>query len=171
MKQSELKDKFEEYCKAFGLKIDQSGFEGPGEGINRKYHTAKAATVFLEGADSRIGNRWRISKNLPKGCVTNYSKAGFCTASELYYYMEGALEHNKASVKKPVDEAKVAKLVSFGVTVRVIANKDAEDEAIVEQAFEQACLTMKENGPGDSFDMIEDDKECPFGSLQKDKTA
>lgn len=67
---------------------------------------------------------------------------------------------------------KVAKLVSFVVTTRVVVNENEMPEVEEEEAIEKAIEKIKKNPDQyiifDNFDQCQNDSECPFGKLEED---
>jgi hypothetical protein len=67
-------------------------------------------------------------------------------------------------MKKSKKEAKkVAKLVTFSLTVRVVVDEKTPDEGIIEQCYKKVQEKLKYRELGDNCVEIEDDTEVPFG--------
>lgn len=69
---------------------------------------------------------------------------------------------------------KIAKLVTFEVTTRVIVDKnedvEREEDAAIAKAVEKLCKENAENiFCGDNYVSMENDVECPFGTFEEDK--
>lgn len=65
--------------------------------------------------------------------------------------------------------AKVAKLVTLSVTVRVIADEGTEELDII-RAAEQKCINaLQDDSVFDHFESIKDDEECPYGTFEGDE--
>lgn len=64
---------------------------------------------------------------------------------------------------------KVAKLVYVTFLTRVIVEDTDTDEQIVSVAKKGIQAQMDNDEVFENLDKIEDDKECPFGTLQTDK--
>lgn len=62
--------------------------------------------------------------------------------------------------------AKVAKLVTLSVTIRVVVDENAEEWEILETAHPNCVDAILNNGVFDHFESIKDDEECPFGTLE-----
>ena len=65
---------------------------------------------------------------------------------------------------------KVAKLVLVSLMTRVIVDKDATDEEILDKAkpkFAEKVQTVL----GENLENISDDEECPFGTFDEDKNG
>lgn len=78
---NELNNKFIEYCKEFNLRIEQSNFKG------ENYISAAPGTVFLFAPNRQSGKA--IIENGENGTV--HPLYGYCSADELFGYMEGML--------------------------------------------------------------------------------
>ena len=88
----------------------------------------------------------------------------------------------EARVKEVIKEEakqteKVAKLVTFELTTRVVINKNEMPECEEEDAINAALNKIRANNNVDMwlcFDNcteVINDKECPFGSLEEDSLA
>ena len=64
--------------------------------------------------------------------------------------------------------AKVAKLVTLSVTVRVVVDESAEELEILETAHPKCVDAILNDGVFDHFESIKDDEECPFGTLEEE---
>ena len=109
MKQSVLKDKFQQYCNAIGAKIERSYFlETPG--TDKKYICATPGTLYLAQADARCrGNLWSIMKNGDNGTVSPVY--GFVNISILYGYMDAIVHQTKWALKPNGDPENDSRLL------------------------------------------------------------
>lgn len=64
---------------------------------------------------------------------------------------------------------KIAKLVTISLTVRVIVDEDATEEQIIDAAKPKMRAMLNEEVL-DHLEKIKDDKECPFGTFEKDNS-
>ena len=62
--------------------------------------------------------------------------------------------------------AKVAKLVTPSVTVRVVADEGTEELDIIRAAETKCINALQDDSVFDHFESIKDDEECPFGTLE-----
>ena len=63
---------------------------------------------------------------------------------------------------------KVAKLVTFSVTTRVVTDENTSEEVMTEKAVQQAARNLLHDGIFDHLDEVVEDTELPYGSLEKD---
>ena len=68
---------------------------------------------------------------------------------------------------------KIAYLVNFAITTRVVVDDDADDRDIARTAIEKLTTAMVEDGIGsylciDNLGEIEEDTECPYGTFEED---
>ena len=63
---------------------------------------------------------------------------------------------------------KVAKLVSFTLTTRVIVDEDASDDQIIKACYPKIIDKIDNRELGDNLESIEYDEECPFGTFETD---
>lgn len=106
--------------------------------------------------------------------ISNKLEHENCEQFSLRYY---ELIHNYCTYhfKKMAENAskkKVAKLVSFVVTTRVVVNENEMPEVEEEEAIEKAIEKITKNPNNyiifDNFDQCQNDSECPFGELEED---
>jgi len=62
--------------------------------------------------------------------------------------------------------AKVAKLVEFSLLVRVIVEADATDDEIIEKSYSKVQDKIDSRELGDNMVSLEDDLECPYGTIE-----
>lgn len=65
--------------------------------------------------------------------------------------------------------SKVAKLVEFSLMVRVIVEEGASDDNIIAASYDKVLAKIDHRELGDNLVSIEDDKECPYGTLNHDE--
>tara|TARA_R110000796_G_scaffold1673_4_gene6977 strand:+ start:1092 stop:1817 length:726 start_codon:yes stop_codon:yes gene_type:complete len=71
---------------------------------------------------------------------------------------------------EPVKVKQVAKLVAVSLLTRVIVDEDASDEDILDKAKTKFQDKLNNNELDDNLEYIEDDTECPYGTLIGDKS-
>jgi hypothetical protein len=68
--------------------------------------------------------------------------------------------------------AKIAKLVCVSLMTRVIVDEGLSEDELLEKVMEQARPKLVEklmnDGLGDHLESLEDDNECPYGTLTDD---
>jgi hypothetical protein len=64
---------------------------------------------------------------------------------------------------------KVAKLVSFTLTTRVIVDESASDNTIIKACYPKILDKINNRELGDNLESIEDDEECPCGTFDTDE--
>lgn len=92
----------------------------------------------------------------------------------LVAYCDARIKEQLALKEKLMNEPqKVAKLVTFEYTTRVIVNKnempEVEEEDAINAAIEKAKSTILTDLCFDHCAQVIDDTECPFGTFDNDK--
>lgn len=65
--------------------------------------------------------------------------------------------------------AKVAKLITFSLTTRVIVDENATDEEIATKALSGIQAKINNNELVENIESIEDDEELPYGEVLEDQ--
>lgn len=106
--------------------------------------------------------------------ISNKLEHESCEQFSLRYY---ELIHNYCTYQlekwdEIASKKKVAKLVSFVVTTRVVVNENEMPEVEEEEAIEKAIEKITKNPENyiifDNLDQCQNDSECPFGELEED---
>mgnify|MGYP001591578587 CR=1 FL=1 len=89
---------------------------------------------------------------------------GKCIKAIKEVYKELVVDNEEMSKKyNEIVFKKVAKLITFSLTTRVIVNDDAEDDEIIAAAYSGIQDKIDNRELGDNCTEIEDDEEVPFG--------
>lgn len=99
-----------------------------------------------------------------------------CGQFSLRYYelIHNFCTYQSNKIAENSKKKKVAKLVSFTITTRVVVDKnemsECEEEDAIAKALEKICANPQSYLIQDNLDCCMDDKECPFGTLNEDFT-